>query len=57
MIGAGISLGGETQLTLNVAFKTGKGSDYLTEAKDKDSRISKLEALVNKLMSEVEANK
>ncbi|WP_314356898.1 YadA-like family protein [uncultured Veillonella sp.] len=59
MIGAGVSLGlgGETQLTLNVAFKTGKGSDYLAEAKDAQSRISKLEALVNKLMSEVEANK
>lgn len=57
MIGAGVSLGGETQLTLNVAFKTGKGSDYIAEAKDAQSRISKLEALVNKLMSEVEANK
>ena len=57
MIGAGVSLGGETQLTLNVAFKTGKGSDYLAEAKDKDSRISKLEALVQKLMLEVEAGK
>lgn len=57
MIGAGVSLGGETQLTLNVAFKTGKGSDYIAEAKDAQSRISKLEALVNKLMTEVEANK
>lgn len=57
MIGAGVSLGGETQLTLNVAFKTGKGSDYLAEAKDKDSRISKLEAMVQKLMAEVEAQK
>lgn len=57
MIGAGVSLGGETQLTLNVAFKTGKGSDYLAEAKDKDSRISKLEAMVQKLMTEVEAQK
>ena len=57
MIGAGVSLGGETQFTLNVAFKTGKGSDYLAEAKDKDSRISKLEALVQKLMLEVEAGK
>lgn len=54
MIGAGVSLGGETQLTLNVAFKTGKGSDYLAEAKDKDSRISKLEAMVQKLMAEAE---
>lgn len=57
MIGAGVSLGGETQLTLNVAFKTGKGSDYLAEAKDKDSRISKLEAMVQKLMAEVEQQK
>ena len=53
MIGAGVSLGGETQFTLNVAFKTGKGSDYIAEAKDAQSRISKLEALVNKLMSEI----
>ena len=57
MIGAGVSLGGETQLTLNVAFKTGKGSDYLSEAKDKDSRISKLEVMVQKLMAEVEQQK
>ena len=57
MIGAGVSLGGETQLTLNVAFKTGKSSDYLAEAKDKDSRISKLEAMVQKLMVEVEQQK
>lgn len=57
MIGAGVSLGGETQLTLNVAFKTGKGSDYIQEAKDKDSRNSKLEAMVQKLMAEVEQQK
>lgn len=57
MIGAGVSLGGETQLTLNVAFKTGKGSDYIAEAKDAQSRISKLEAMVQKLMAEVEAGK
>ena len=54
MIGAGVSFGGETQLTLNVAFKTGRGSDYIAEAKDAQSRISKLEALVMKLMAEVE---
>ena len=54
MIGAGVSFGGETQLTLNVAFKTGKGSDYIAEAKDAQSRISKLEALVTKLLAEVE---
>ena len=57
MLGFGATLGGENQYTVNVAFKTGKGSDYVAEAKDAQSRISKLEALVNKLMSEVEANK
>lgn len=57
MLGFGATLGGENQYTVNLAFKTGKGSDYIAEAKDKDSRISKLEALVNKLMTEVEANK
>lgn len=57
MIGAGMTLGGENQYTLNVAFKTGKGSDYLAEAKDKDSRISKLEAMVQKLITEVEQQK
>jgi autotransporter adhesin len=55
MLGFGATLGGENQYTVNVAFKTGKGSDYIAEAKDAQSRISKLEALVNKLMSE--ANK
>ena len=53
MLGFGATLGGENQYTVNVAFKTGKGSDYIAEAKDAQSRISKLEALVNKLMSEV----
>lgn len=57
MLGFGATLGGENQYTVNLAFKTGKGSDYLAEAKDSQSRISKLEALVNKLMTEVEANK
>lgn len=57
MLGFGATLGGENQYTVNLAFKTGKGSDYITEAKDAQSRISKLEALVNKLMTEVEANK
>ena len=57
MIGAGMTLGGENQYTLNVAFKIGKGSDYLAEAKDKDSRISKLEVMVQKLMAEVEQQK
>lgn len=53
MLGFGATLGGENQYTINVAFKTGKGSDYISEAKDAQSRISKLEALVNKLMAEV----
>lgn len=57
MLGFGATLGGESQYTVNLAFKTGKGSDYIAEAKDAQSRISKLEALVNKLMTEVEANK
>lgn len=57
MLGFGATLGGENQYTVNVAFKTGKGSDYLAESKDAQSRISKLEALVNKLMTEVETNK
>lgn len=57
MIGAGMTLGGENQYTLNVAFKTGKGSDYVQEAKDAQSRISKLEALVNQLVEEVNAQK
>lgn len=54
MLGFGATLGGENQYTVNVAFKTGKGSDYIAEAKDAQSRISKLEALVAKLMAEVE---
>ena len=53
MLGFGATLGGENQYIVNLAFKTGKGSDYIAEAKDAQSRISKLEALVNKLMSEV----
>lgn len=57
MLGFGATLGAENQYTVNLAFKTGKGSDYIAEAKDAQSRISKLEALVNKLMTEVEANK
>lgn len=57
MLGFGATLGGENQYTVNLAFKTGKGGDYIAEAKDAQSRISKLEALVNKLMTEVEANK
>lgn len=57
MIGAGMTLGSENQYTLNIAFKTGKGSDYIQEAKDKDGRISKLETLVQQLIKEVELSK
>lgn len=57
MIGAGMTLGSENQYTLNIAFKAGKGSDYIQEAKDKDSRISKLETLVQQLIKEVELSK
>ena len=57
MFGIGMSLGAEKQFTANVAFKVGKGSDYIQEAKDAQSRISKLEALVNQLVEEVELSK
>lgn len=54
MIGVGATLGAENQYNLSLSFKTGKGSDYVAEAKDAQSRISKLEALVAKLMTEIE---
>lgn len=57
MLGFGAALGGENQYTVNLAFKTGRGSDYIAEAKDAQSRISKLEALVQKLMQDVAAGK
>lgn len=57
MLGFGATLGAENQYTINLAFKTDKGSDYVQEAKDAQSRISKLEALVNKLIEEVNAQK
>ena len=53
MIGAGMTLGGENQYTLNVAFKTGKGRDYVAEAKGENARISQLEKLVEALTKEV----
>lgn len=53
MIGAGMTLGAENQYTLNVAFKTGKGSDYVAEAKGENARISQLEKLVEALTKEV----
>lgn len=57
MIGVGATLGAENQYNVSVSFKTGKGSDYVQEAKDAQSRISKLEALVNQLVEEVNAQK
>lgn len=53
MIGAGMTLGGENQYTLNVAFKTGKGSEYLQQAKTDKGEITQLKALVDQLMKEV----
>lgn len=54
MIGVGATLGAENQYNVSVSFKTGRGADYVAEARDAQSRISKLEALVAKLMAEVE---
>lgn len=52
MVGLGASLGSENQYTANIAFKFGKGSDYLAEAKSKDARIERLEAMVIQLLAE-----
>lgn len=57
MIGVGATLGAENQYTVNLSFKTGKGSDYIAEAKDAQSRISKLERLVDELTQEVAAQR
>lgn len=51
MLGFGASLGSEPMYTANVAFKFGPGSDYVSEAKDKDARIARLERLVNELIA------
>lgn len=53
MVSGAVSFGKHLQMNLGVAFKTGKGSEYFNEAKSKDSRIEKLEALVEKLTTEV----
>lgn len=53
MFGIGMSLGAEKQFTANVAFKVGKGSDYVVEAKGENARISQLEKLVEALTKEV----
>lgn len=57
MFGAGVSLGSETQITINAAFRVGKGADYVAEAKADNSRISQLEKLVQSLTTEVAALK
>ena len=54
MIGVGATIGAENQYNISVSFKTGKGADYVAEVRDVQSRISKLEALVAKLMAEIE---
>ena len=53
MFGIGMSLGAEKQFTANIAFKVGKGSDYVAEAKGENARISQLEKLVEALTKEV----
>lgn len=53
MISGAVSFGKHLQMNVGVAFKTGKGSEYINEAKSKDSRIEKLEALVDQLTAEV----
>lgn len=53
MFGIGMSLGAEKQFTANVAFKVGKASDYVAEAKGENARISQLEKLVEALTKEV----
>lgn len=57
MVGFGATLGAENQYNVSIAFKTGKGSDYIAEAKDAQSRISKLERLVDELTQEVAAQR
>lgn len=53
MFGLGMSLGAEKQFTANIAFKVGKGSDYVAEAKGENARIRQLEKLVESLTKEV----
>jgi autotransporter adhesin len=54
LLGIAGTLGSENMYNVSASFKFGKGSDYVAEAKDAQSRISKLEALVAKLMAEIE---
>ena len=54
LLGIAGTFGSENMYNVSASFKFGKGSDYVAEAKDAQSRISKLEALVAKLMVEIE---
>ena len=54
LLGIAGTFGSENMYNVSASFKFGKGSDYVAEARDAQSRISKLEALVAKLMAEVE---
>ena len=54
LLGIAGTFGSENMYNASASFKFGKGSDYVAEAKDAQSRISKLAALVAKLMAEVE---
>lgn len=54
LLGIAGTFGSENMYNVSASFKFGKGSDYVAEAKDAQSRISKLEALVAKLMAELE---
>lgn len=54
LLGIAGTFGSENMYNVSASFKFGKGSDYVAEAKDAQSRISELEALVAKLMAEIE---
>ena len=54
LLGIAGTFGSENMYNVSASFKFGRGSDYVAEARDAQSRISKLEALVAKLMAEVE---
>nr|DAM36067.1 MAG TPA: hypothetical protein [Caudoviricetes sp.] len=54
LLGIAGTFGSENMYSVSASFKFGKGSDYVAEAKDAQSRISKLEVLVAKLMAEIE---
>lgn len=54
LLGIAGTFGSENMYNVSASFKFGKGSDYVADAKDAQSRISKLEALVAKLMAEIE---